>query len=98
LRHPELFRSVASISGSIVEREFEDRFGKALSDPIGIKKQYRLLWIGCGAEDIFAGGNKAFAGKLSGLGIPVTYHAVPGFHTMPVFRDQLVELLSVVFR
>ena len=69
LRHPELFRSVASISGSMVERDFEDRFGKALGDPAMIKKQYRLLWIGCGA----------------------------GFQTMPVVREQVVEVLPVLF-
>jgi enterochelin esterase-like enzyme len=27
LRHPELFRTAASLSGSMVERDFEDRFG-----------------------------------------------------------------------
>ena len=97
LRHPELFRSVASISGSIVERDFEDRFGKAFGDAAMIKKQYRLLWIGCGAADVFAGGNKALASKLEGLGIPVKFHSIPGSHTMPVFRQQLVELLPVLF-
>ena len=62
-----------------------------------IKKQYRLLWIGCGAEDVFGGGNKALAGKLAALGIPVKFHSIPGSHTMPVFREQLVELLPVLF-
>jgi len=98
LRHPELFNSVASISGSMFETDFADRFGKALADPASVKKDYRLLWIGCGTEDVFAGGNKALASKLQAAGIPVTYHSMPGFHSMPVFRQQLVELLSILFR
>jgi enterochelin esterase family protein len=98
LRHPELFRSVASISGSMFERDFENRFGEALGDAALIRKQYRLLWIGCGTEDLFANGNKALVAKLQGLGIPVKHHSSPGAHTMPVFREQLVVLLSGLFR
>lgn len=98
LRHPELFRSVASISGSLVERDFEDRFGKAFASAANIKRDYRLIWISSGSEDIFAGGNLALADKLKGLGVPVTHFAMAGSHTMPVFREQLVELLSKLFR
>jgi enterochelin esterase-like enzyme len=98
LRHPELFRSVVSMSGSMVERDFEDRFGKALAQPAEIKKNYRLIWLGCGSGDIFAGGNKALAGKLTETGIPLSYREVPGLHVMPVFRRQLTELLPKLFR
>lgn len=98
LRHPELFRSVASISGSMVERDFEDRFGRALADPAKIAEQYRLIWIGCGEEDIFAGGNRSLASRMKAAGIPAAHRVMPGFHAMPVFRRQLVELLPKLFR
>jgi enterochelin esterase family protein len=97
LRHPELFRSVGSISGSMIERDFEDRFGKALASPASLAKQLRLVWIGCGTEDLFAAGNEALVSKLRAAGIPATYYSIAGFHSMPVFRQQLVELLGVLF-
>ena len=97
LRHPELFRSVASLSGSMVERDFEDRFGKALAKPSDIA-QYRLIWLGCGAGDIFLGGNKALAAKLASAGIKHQFVELPGFHVMPVFRRQLVDLLPRLFQ
>ena len=98
LRHPELFRSVASISGSLVERDFEDRFGKSLSRAEDVRRQYRLIWAGCGSEDIFFGGNKAFAAKLKAAAVPHDFREFAGFHVMPVFRRQLVELLPKFFR
>lgn len=98
LRHPELFRSVASISGSMVEADFDDRFGKALAEPASIRKQYRLVWMGCGAGDIFAGGNQGLASKFKTAGIPVTHFVVPGYHVAAVFRQQFIELLPKLFR
>ena len=97
LRHPELFRSVASISGSLVERDFEDRFGKALARD-GVSRQYNLIWVGCGSKDIFFGGAQAFAAKLKAAGIPHDFREFSGPHVMPVFRRELVELLPKLFR
>jgi enterochelin esterase family protein len=97
LRHPELFRSVASLSGSMVERDFDDRFGSALANPAEIAR-YRLIWIGCGTEDIFFGGNKSLAAKFTSAGIRNRFVEFPGFHAMPVFRRELVDLLPQLFQ
>jgi enterochelin esterase-like enzyme len=98
LRHPELFRSVASLSGSMVERDFEDRFGSALAKPADIASRYRLIWIGCGSGDIFFEGNKSLAARLTSAGIKIDFLKFEGPHVMPVFRRQLVELLPRLFR
>jgi hypothetical protein len=59
LRHPELFGSIGSVSGSLVPRgdpgeklpSIDERFGLALTRP-GVAKSYKLIWIGCGTTDI----------------------------------------------
>lgn len=98
LRHPELFRTVASLSGSLVPNSFDNRFGQALANPKAVAKNYRLIWVGCGAEDIFFDGAKAFAGKLQAGGIPHLFRQYDGAHVMPVFRHELAELLPLLFR
>jgi len=98
LRHPELFRTVASISGSLVPNDFSDRFGAALSDAERIRKDYRLIWIGSGTEDVFYGGAKALVSRLNDAQIPHQFFQLPGAHVMPVFRKELIELLPKLFR
>jgi len=46
--HPELFRRVGSFRSSPFEKDFDDRFGKAWSNPPVIENGYKLIWIGCG--------------------------------------------------
>ena len=96
LRHPGLFGSVASMSGSMVPGDFEDRFGKAFASPASLK--HRLVWLGCGSEDIFFKGNKALVEKFTSAGIKHQFFELPGFHVMPVFRRELVELLPKLFQ
>ena len=98
LRHPELFRTAASISGSLVPPDFDDRFGAALSDAERIRKTYRLIWIGSGSEDTFAGGAKALVSRMSEAKIPHQFFELPGPHVMPIFRKELIELLPRLFR
>lgn len=98
LRHPEAFRTVAALGGSLVEQDFEDRFGKALADPAKTRRDYRLIWFSCGADDVFSGGNRTLAAKLAAAGVPHTFREVAGGHTAPVFRRQLAELLPLLFR
>jgi len=98
LRHPELLRTVASLSGSMIERDFDDRFGQAFARPADITSQFRLIWIGCGTEDIFFAGNKALAAKLTSVGVRNQFFELPGYHAMPVFRRQLVEFLPRMFQ
>jgi enterochelin esterase-like enzyme len=97
LKHPELFRTVASLSGSLVPSSFDRRFGPALADPEAVRRDYRLIWLGCGSEDIF-GGAKAFAGRLQAANIPHVFRQFAGPHVMPLARQQLAELLPLLFR
>jgi enterochelin esterase-like enzyme len=98
LRHPELFRTVASLSGSLVPSSFANRFGQALAQAKAVSRDYRLVWVGCGSEDIFFDGAKAFAGQLQAAGIPHIFRQYNGAHVMPVFRQELAELLPLLFR
>jgi enterochelin esterase family protein len=98
LRHPELFRTVMSISGSLVPSDFDDRFGAALANAERIRKNYRLVWIGSGSEDTFVGGAKALVSRLTAAEIPHQFFELPGPHVMPVFRKQLIEVLPRLFR
>jgi enterochelin esterase-like enzyme len=98
LRHPERFRTVASMSGSLVPSSFANRFGQALANAKAVSRDYRLIWVGCGSEDIFFDGAKAFARQLQTAGIPHTFREYDGAHVMPVFRQELAELLPLLFR
>lgn len=96
LKHPEVFRSVASLSGSIVPSSFDSRFGPVLAD--NKIRDYRLIWVGCGSEDIFFDGARAFAARLSSAKIPHVFRQFPGPHALPVARQELAELLPLLFR
>ena len=97
LKHPELFRTIAAISGSLVPASFDSRFGPALARK-EIAKDYRLIWIGCGKDDIFYSGAQAFAQRLEAAKVPHVFQQFAGVHAMPVFRAELMELLPRLFR
>ena len=90
LKHPEVFRTVASLSGSLVPTDrgevgrssFDVRFAPALAATH--LRDYRLIWVSCGSEDIFLGGAKAFAAKLAAANIKHVFREFPGPHAMPV--------------
>lgn len=96
LNHPEVFRTVASLSGSFVPSSFDRRFGPALAE--AAKGGFQLIWLACGDEDIFFSGNRAFAGRLEATKIPHIFREFSGPHIMPVFRQELAELLPLLFR
>ena len=98
LKHPELFRAVASLSGSLVPNSFDNRFGQALANSKTLSRDYRLIWVGGGSEDIFFGGAKAFAERLQAGNIRHVFRQFAGPHIMPVFRQELAELLPLLFR
>jgi enterochelin esterase family protein len=98
LKHPELFRTVASLSGSLVATSFDQRFGPLIAHPEALRRDYRLIWLGCGSQDVFLDGAKAFAGRLGDAKIPHVFRQFPGPHALPVAREQLAELLPLLFR
>jgi len=57
-----------------------------------------LIWLGSGTDDIFFGGAKAFADRLQTVKVPHVFRQFAGGHSMPVFRQELVELLPLLFQ
>jgi enterochelin esterase-like enzyme len=98
LKHPEIFRSVASLSGSLVPNSFETRFAPWLATPEIRRGAYRTIWIGCGSEDIFLDGTKAFAKQLDAAGIRHVFKEFAGPHSMATARRELAELLPLLFK
>jgi enterochelin esterase-like enzyme len=105
LRHPELFGSIGSISGSLVPGgdpvdglpSMAERFGSALARP-DIARNYKMIWIGCGTADNVCRGSRVFAERLDAAKVAHTWREYSGAHQMPVFRRELVDLLQVLFR
>jgi S-formylglutathione hydrolase FrmB len=65
---------------------------RAVADVTGAR-DYKRIWIGCGSEDFFFGGAKACTERLQAVNIPHVFCTVDGAHVMPVFRQELAELL-----
>jgi enterochelin esterase family protein len=105
LRHPKLFGSIGSISGSLVPRgdqeeglpSMDERFGPALARP-DVSRSYKLIWIGCGDADIVCRGSRVFVQRLEAAKVAHTWKEYAGAHQMPVFRRELVDLLQALFR
>ena len=84
LRHPELFGSIGSISGSLVPRgdqedglpSMDERFGLALARP-DVSRNYKLIWIGCGTDDNVCRGSRVFAQRLEAAKVAHTWR---GYH------------------
>ena len=89
---------MASLSGSLAPSALEMRFAPLLADAAGVRRHYRLIWIGCGSEDIFLGGARDFAARLQRANIPHVFREFSGPHSLPVARTQLAELLPLLFR
>jgi enterochelin esterase-like enzyme len=105
LRHPELFATIGSISGSLVARGDEEdglpsmdqRFAPALARS-GVPRNYKLVWIGCGTTDNVCSGSRVFVQRLQAAKVAHTWREYAGAHQMPVFRRELVDFLQAVFR
>ena len=55
-----------------------------------------MSWVIAG--DIFFGGAKAFADRLQTMKVPHVFRQFAGGHSMPVFRQELVEVLPLLFQ
>jgi enterochelin esterase family protein len=105
LRHPELFGTIGSISGSLVPRadpeeglpSMGQRFGPALARS-DVSRSYKLIWIGCGRTDIVCGGSRVLVQRLEAAKVAHTWREYDGAHQMSVFRRELVDLLQRLFR
>jgi enterochelin esterase-like enzyme len=69
-----------------------------LVNPRGVVKDYKLIWLGTGSEDIWVAGAKAFAARLAANNVPHIFQEYSGAHVMPVFRQELNDLLPRLFQ
>jgi len=60
--------------------------------------QLRLLWIACGTSDFLITPNRKFRDWLKSKGIQHTTIETPGAHTWMVWRRNLAEFASLLFR
>jgi enterochelin esterase family protein len=61
-------------------------------------RQLQLLWIACGTEDRLITVNRNLRGWLKSKGIKATEIETPGAHTWMVWRRNLAEFASLLFR
>ena len=105
LRHPELFGSIGSISGSLVPRgdpeeklpSMDERFGPGVARA-ATSKSFKVIWVGCGTADIICRGSHAFVERLDAAKLPHVWREYAGGHSTPVFRRELADLLPLLFR
>ena len=97
-RHPETFRWLGSLAGSLFEREFEPRYGGAYERPAQVNETYKLIWLACGSGDGFLAGARKFSELLSQKRVKHAYREKLGLHNFATFREQLIEFLPLLFR
>lgn len=61
-------------------------------------QRLQLLWIACGTDDRLITLNRNLRGCLKSKGIKVTEIETPGAHTWMVWRRNLAEFATLLFR
>jgi enterochelin esterase family protein len=92
LRHAGTFAWLASLSGA---------FGDdAPALPPAIERdRFALIYLGWGASDTLAAGNRRVVADLLGRGARPRTNEVPGMgHVWPLWRRMIADLLQVLFR
>jgi len=95
LNNLDKFAWIGAFSSGGIPDEFEKDFpgldAKANS-------QIKLLWIACGTEDHLIGVNRKLRGWLKDKGIQHTDIETPGMHTWMVWKRNLIDFTSLLFR
>lgn len=89
------FGWIGSFSGGGVSEEFGADF-PALDTKANA--QLRLLWIACGTEDWLINPNRKLRDWLKAKGVQHTDIETPGAHTWMVWRRNLADFTSLLFR
>ncbi len=58
----------------------------------------RLLWMACGVDDALLTPNRAVIAELKSQNMPVTAIETPGHHQWPVWRDNLIHFVPLLFQ
>jgi enterochelin esterase-like enzyme len=86
-------------SGLLADKDLDlVAWAPALRDPASVNRQLRLLWLGCGDLDPRWNGHLNLMDQLHERGVTAEFHVSPGGHEWSVWRDQLRQLLPVLFR
>lgn len=95
LNHSNQFAWIGAFSSGGISEEFDKEFpgldSKAAQQP-------RLLWIACGTDDRLIDINRKFRAWLASKSIQHVDIETPGRHAWPVWRRNLTEFSSLLFR
>jgi len=95
LNHPDLFGWIGGFSSAVMYRGYDGLFPRLASEPAG---QPRLLWIACGTGDDLITDNRRFVSWIRTRGLQPVAVETPGIHNWPVWRDNLAQFASLLFR
>jgi enterochelin esterase family protein len=98
LRHLESFAYVGSFSSGSLRSGGAETLAGLLNDPVKANQQLRILYLGCGLQDDRIAGTRRADETLTQKGIKHVFTAFPGGHQWIVFRRNLVEFASSLFR
>jgi enterochelin esterase family protein len=93
LRHPELFSSIATFSGSVPYRSELDKMDGAV-----LNQKFKVLWVGCGTDDPAFNSNKAIGDLLEAKKVHHVFRSSPGGHIWPVWQLYLSEFAPLLFQ
>jgi len=102
LGHPDLFGSVAAMSGGAASvrgsASRPEGIAKAIADPAAFNARTKLLWIGCGRQDGGYAGTKEAHEALEKAGVTHAWFETDGAHEWGVWRQSLRDLAGKLFR
>ena len=95
LNAPDKFAWIGAFSSGGIPDDFASDFPGLDAK---VNQQLRLLWIACGTEDGLITANRNLRTWLKSKGVKMTEIETPGAHTWIVWRRNLVEFASLLFR
>jgi enterochelin esterase family protein len=95
LNHADQFAWIGAFSSGGIDEEFEKEFPWLDSSAV---KQLRLLWVACGTDDRLIDINRKFRAWLASKSIPHVDIETPGRHSWQVWRRNLTQFGSLLFR
>jgi enterochelin esterase family protein len=98
LNAPDKFAWIGAFSSGGIPDDFASVFPGLQSDANTSQQQLRLLWIACGTEDGLITANRNLRTWLKSKGVKMTEIETPGAHTWIVWRRNLAEFASLLFR
>jgi enterochelin esterase family protein len=97
LSHTDQFAWIGGFSSALTH--FDSLRGQALPADLETRAaKLRLLWMACGTEDPLLAANQRSIAWLKLQGLPVTAVETPGGHIWPVWRNNLVQFVPLLFQ